>query len=259
MITNREFENQVHLFLPQLRSFLYRLTCDKTSASDLALDAVLETLRQLDTFPNVAALKVGVFTAAVRLAQKHPKVQWRFPDDALDQCHDAVRKELRIFQKISELLAQVPRWSFRVVEHISFCFTCMAKNLALENQITILLADIYAFTRKEIAKILGKSKETIQKLLQEGRQALQEKLYHRCSFINVKATCHYCAETNDLFNPVKDSQQQIEALPFAVLEGKNQTEILTARTKLIKDIDPLLAPGAIVHDAMFGILLKEDR
>ncbi|MCP4402890.1 MAG: hypothetical protein GY801_37010 [bacterium] len=60
-------------------------------------------------------------------------------------------------QKTIEELAYIkntsPHGQFEIKEYIDFCFTCLSKTLPIEQQIALILKDIYAFKRKEILKI----------------------------------------------------------------------------------------------------------
>ena len=79
----------------------------------------------------------------------------RWPTDILDRArneaiaHDEVRGYLAAVNGAS------PHGVFEVSEHIDFCFTCISKTLPLEEQVALLLRNVYRFTTEEVAGAMG--------------------------------------------------------------------------------------------------------
>jgi RNA polymerase sigma-70 factor, ECF subfamily len=55
-----------------------------------------------------------------------------------------------------------PHGKFDLAEHIDFCFTCICKTIPIEQQIALMLIDIYGFKAKEVALILCKGEAAIK-------------------------------------------------------------------------------------------------
>lgn len=65
-----------------------------------------------------------------------------------------------------------PEGTFDMRDHIDHCFTCMAKTLAIEKQVALILKDVYDFSVKEIAVIIDKSQDVVKHLLQDARHTM---------------------------------------------------------------------------------------
>ena len=65
-------------------------------------------------------------------------------------------------------------------EHIDYCFTCMSKTLPIENQVALILKDIYDFQIKEICLILGKTEGVVKHLLNDARNIMTGIFENRC-------------------------------------------------------------------------------
>lgn len=258
-LTRQQFETEFIAVQPQLRSFLYRMTTDKELANDLAQDTFLRALKSLETFNGQSSLKTWLFTIGSNLAKDHFKVQKRFTDDAQDQCRTAAENP-DTATEIYTAFSSLPEQYFELKQHVGFCFTCMAKTLTLEEQIALILADLYDFKRTEIAEILGKTESVVKHLLFEARKALQTKFEHRCAIVNKAGVCYQCAELSDHLNPNPDSAKQLGVLQMSVAanaQSSATTDVLyELRAALVKEIDPLEASNAPLHDTIMKILHK---
>jgi RNA polymerase sigma-70 factor (ECF subfamily) len=62
--------------------------------------------------------------------------------------------------------------AYEMKEHMDFCFTCISKTLLIENQVALILKDIYDFQVREIGLILGKTEGVIKHLLNDARNIM---------------------------------------------------------------------------------------
>jgi RNA polymerase sigma-70 factor (ECF subfamily) len=128
----------------------------------------------------------------------------------------------------------------------------LAKNLQLEQQIAIILMEMYEFKRAEIAAILNLSEGVVKHLLFEGRKELQQKYEQRCALINKKGVCYQCAELNDYFEQSNTATEKISKLGF--VEQNSAEKNLDLRFQLIQKINPLTSKGAALEDVIMQIL-----
>ena len=146
--------------------------------------------------------------------------------------------------------------SYDIKEHIDTCFTCISKSLPIENQIALLLKDVYDFTVKEIMLIIDKSEGQVKYNIQKARKSMEDIFDNRCALVNKKGTCHQCSELNGWFNPKQN--QQIALLKIKMVKEakqKNKEELYKMRTALIKAINPLKSTGNELQE----ILLECNR
>ena len=138
-------------------------------------------------------------------------------------------------------------------EHIDTCFTCISKNLPIENQIAIMLKDIYDFTVTEICQIIDKTEGVVKYLLQDGRKTMINIFDNRCALVNKNGVCHQCTELNGWFNPKENQQQELMKLDLVKGSKKyDREELYNIRTKLVKAIDPLRSNGSELQEILLN-------
>ena len=236
-------------FQNQLKSYLYRLLADRNDVDDLAHDTFIRAYDKISTFNQGSSLKTWVFTIATNLAYNHLKKLKRWPVDAQDQgAHLAINT-----REIAETFRTVHQTSntgaYEIKEHIDFCFTCMSKTLPIENQVALILKDIYDFQIKEICLILEKTEGVVKHLLNDARKIMTDIFENRCALINKKGVCDQCSQLNGIFNPKQDQQEQLMKLELVKGSEKyNREELFALRTHLVKAIDPLHSTGTDLQD-----------
>lgn len=242
----------------KLNSYLYRLTGSREDAEDLVHDTFIKISEKIDTFRGESGFKTWTFAVATNLAKDLKKVKSRWELNVQDLCKEATLVDKSLQDRIVNEFHNQEEKQFEIIEHINYCFTCVAKNLTLEKQIAIILKEIYDFKRTEIAEILNVTEGVVKHLLHDGRNELQEKYSYRCAMVNKQGVCYQCAELNDFLQEKSDSAEKIAALG---LNEKNTAETnLNIRFQLINRINPLTGKGFKVEDTIMQILretLKE--
>jgi RNA polymerase sigma-70 factor (ECF subfamily) len=240
-------------FQNQLRSYLYRLLTDRNDVDDLTHDTFIRAFSRISTFNQDSSLKTWVFKIATNLAYDHLRKLKRWQADAQDRGADLaigseeVRRGFWIAHDTSNAGA------YEMKEHIDFCFTCISKTLPIENQVTLILKDIYDFQIKEICLILGKTEGVIKHLLNDARNIMTNIFENRCALINKNGVCHQCSHINEIFNPKQDQQEELMKLELVKGSKKyNREELFALRTILVKAIDPLHASGTDLHEAIMN-------
>jgi len=236
-------------FQNQLKSYLYRLLTDRNDVDDLAHDTFIRAFDRIATFNQDSSLKTWVFKIATNLAYDHLRKLKRWPADAQDQGAvlaigtEEIGQSFRIVHQTSNAGA------YEMREHIDFCFTCISKTLPIENQVALILKDIYDFQVKEICLIIEKTEGVVKHLLSDARDTMTGIFENRCALINKNGVCHQCSQLNGIFNPKQDQQEQRMKLELVKASTKfNREELFTLRTKLVKAIDPLHSTGADLQD-----------
>jgi len=235
-----------------LTSYLYRLTANKQDAEDLLHDTFIRVKEKHNTFKGNSSFKTWVFAIATNLARDNARVKRRWGINAQDLCKAEAQANPETEQRIDRAFHTQPESNFEITEHISYCFTCLSKNLALETQIAIILKDVYDFSRDEIAGILGKTEGVVKHLLHEGRKELQTKFKNRCALINKTGACYQCAELNDWLQKRSDASDKIAGLKLNPAQSDEKNYEL--RVRIVKEVNPLTGKGANVEDTILQIL-----
>jgi len=236
-------------FQNQLKSYLYRLIVDRNDVDDLMHDTFIKAFDKISTFNQDSSLKTWVFKIATNLAYDHLRKLKRWPADAQDQgailaiSTEEIAQSFRIVHQTSSAGA------YEMKEHIDFCFTCISKTLPIENQVALILKDIYDFQVKEICLIMGNTEGVVKHLLNFSRETMTTVFDNRCALVNKNGVCDQCSQLNGIFNPKQDQQEERMKLELVKASKKfNRAELFTLRTKLVKAIDPLHSSGADLQD-----------
>ncbi|NCD68825.1 RNA polymerase sigma factor [Mucilaginibacter agri] len=238
-------------FQAQLKSYLYRLLADRTYTEDLMHDTFIRAYDKIATFKQDSSLKTWVFTIATNLAYDHLKKLKRWPADAQDQGAFLAINNPEVGQVFRVVHQTSSTGAYEIKEHIDFCFTCISKTLPIENQVTLILKDIYDFPIKEICHILNKTEGVIKHLLNDARKLMSGIFENRCALINKNGVCDQCSQLNGIFNPKQDQQEQRMKLKLVKEAGKkNQEELYILRANLVKAIDPLNSTGTDLQDSI---------
>jgi RNA polymerase sigma-70 factor (ECF subfamily) len=236
-------------FQNQLKSYLYRLLADRNDVDDLTHDTFIRAYDKISTFNQDSSLKTWVFKIATNLAYDHLKKLKRWPADAQDQGANLAINTMEIAQTFRNVHQTSNAGAYEIKEHIDFCFTCISKALPIENQVALILKDIYDFSIKEICLILEKTEGVVKHLLNDARTTMTGIFENRCALINKNGACHQCSQLNGIFNPKQDQQEQLMKLELVKGSKKfNREELFTLRTKLVKAIDPLHSSGTDMQD-----------
>lgn len=236
-------------FQNQLRSYLYRLLTDRNDVQDLTQDTFVKAFDKIATFKGECSLKTWVFQIATNLAYNHLKRHRRWSEDAQDKSKALAMSSKQIQQEFSKVAQSSAYGSYEIREHIDFCFTCISKTLLIENQVALILKDVYDFSVKEIGMILEKSEGVIKHLLIDARKTMTGIFENRCALINKNGVCHQCSELNGAYNPKQNQQEELLKLELVKDSHKfNREELYALRVNLVKNIDPLRSSGADIQD-----------
>ncbi len=236
----------------QLESYLYRLSANKEDAKDLLQDTYLKARKKIDTFQGKSSFKTWVFAIGTNLAKDNQRVKNRWKLEVQDECKNASLSTPSYQQRIIGSFQNQTEQQFEIVEHINYCFTCIAKNLNIEQQIAIILKEFYHFKRTEIAQILNKTEGIVKHLLFDGRKELQTRYEKRCALINKTGVCYQCAELNDFLQEKPNSPKKIRQTKLS--QSNDGDTNLDIRFELISKINPLTSKASELEDTILQIL-----
>ena len=236
-----EFES----FRQQLKSFVLRMTASVQDTEDIVQDTYIKAYEKFDSFRGQSTLKTWVFAIASNLAKDLLRSKKRWPENVTDICKDAAMHNPQFFEEAMHIRATSPQGHFEIKEHIAFCFTCVSKSLPLEQQLAVLLKEVYGFKIKEIVRIMDQTDAMVKYYLHVGRSKMIEVFDHRCSLINKQGICHQCTELNGIFNPKQNEQEELVKIKMANEAGNQDKEALfDLRMKILEELDPFESGAA---------------
>ena len=201
------FQKLFVAFQDQLKSYLFRLTANRADAEDIAHDTFIKAFDNLSTFQQKSSLKTWVFQIATNLCYNYMKKRNRWTEDVSQKAKEIVLANATLRNSIEHLHQHSTSGSYEIKEHINTCFTCISKNLPIENQVALLLKDVYGFSVKEIMQIIDKSEGQVKYFVQTARKTMTGIFDRRCALVNKNGICHQCTELNGWFNPKQNQQE----------------------------------------------------
>lgn len=242
-------------FQSQLKSYLYRLLTDRDDVEDLTHDTFIKAFTKISTFNQESSLKTWIFKIATNLAYDYLRKKKRWLPNAQDKAADLAINSEEIRQIFWMVHDSSPTGAYEMREHIDYCFTCISKTLPIENQIALILKNMYDFQVKEISHILEKSDGVVKHLLNNARSTMTDIFEHRCALINQEGICHQCSHINEIFNPKQNQQEELMKLELVKASKKyNREQLFELRELLVKSIDPLNSSGTDFHEEIMRCL-----
>jgi RNA polymerase sigma-70 factor (ECF subfamily) len=227
-----------------LLAFIYRMTNSVPNAEDLAQETLLRALEKQDQFKGQSTFKTWIFSIAANLTIDQLRKEKRWSENVMDKAKSAAQRQPEFLQLLRGSVKESAHNKFEVKEHIDLCFTCLGKTLPLEQQITLMLKDVFDFRVKEISIILDKSTSQIKHYLEDARATMIEIFNRRCALINKDGVCHQCSELNGVFNSKQDAQQQLIEMKLALPDTNgDKKKLYDLRAALVKSVDPLQSSG----------------
>jgi RNA polymerase sigma-70 factor, ECF subfamily len=244
-MTTEQFTKEFERSSGQLKSYILRITASVADAEDIVHDTYIKAAEKLDGFKGQSSLKTWLFAIASNLAKDNLRARKRWVENVTDITKQAALADPQFFREAMHIRATSPQGQFEIKEHIAFCFTCIAKSLPLEQQISILLKEVYEFKVSEITQILDSTEAMVKYYLHTGRSKMIAVFEGRCALINKQGICHQCSELNGIFNPKQKFQEEAVKIDMAREAGKAGKEHLFAlRMKVIQGIDPFKSNAA---------------
>lgn len=244
-MSNEQFSEEFEAFRGQLKSYILRITASVADTEDIVQDTYLKAVGKLSSFQGESSLKTWVFAIASNLAKDNLRAKKRWTENVTDICREAAMSNQAFFQEAMHIRMTSPQGQFEIREHIAFCFTCISKSLPLEQQICLLLKEVYEFKVQEIAQITANTEAMVKYYLHTGRSKMVQIFEGRCALINKEGVCHQCSELNGIFNPKQKLQEALVKVEMAqAAEKADKEHLFDLRMQVVQGIDPFESNAA---------------
>lgn len=244
-MTNEKLTLAFESFRSELKSFLLRMTASVQDSEDIVQETYIRAHTKINSFREDSSLKTWVFAIAANLARDLLRAKKRWPENVTDICKEAALSNPQFFQEAMQIRQTSPQGQFEIKEHIAFCFTCVSKSLPLEQQIVLLLKEVYGFKIKEIAQIMDQTEAMVKYYLRVGRSKMIDIFEARCSLINKQGVCHQCTELNGIFNPKQETQVALVQIQMVrAAENESKEKLFALRLKILQELDPFESGAA---------------
>ena len=251
------FDDLVKQHQASLKSFLYRFTTSKEDTEDIAQETFAKAFQKFHTFKHDSSFKTWLFSIAANLGKDHLRAKKRWTTTAQDECKKLIGSTPGLATELHEINRTSPYGKYEIREHIDFCFTCIMKTISLEQQLSLMLADIYDFKVPEIAEILDTTTGVVKHYLHNARTTMRNIFEQRCALINKKGACHRCSELNGFNNTKAETQRNVAEMELVkASQNPDKERLFAMRTEIVKAIDPLNANGTDLHNFLLNCAHK---
>jgi RNA polymerase sigma-70 factor (ECF subfamily) len=245
-------------FEKPLKSYLYRLLTNREDVEDFYHNTFIKCFDNIKSFHGEPAqIKSWVFTIATRLSYNHLKREKIWATNAQDVCRDSLVNNLEYQKQFMERVVQSEHNLYEIREHIDFCFTCISKTLSIEQQVALLLKDVYHFKIREVADIMEKTLGQVKHHLLDARRTMTTIFEGRCSFINKNGICYQCTELQGIFNPKSNMHREMMKIKMIEdADNLSKNELFKLRQKIVDSVNPIDNSGMDLHDHLMQHMKK---
>lgn len=221
------------------------MTASGQDSEDIVQDTFIKAFRNIQSYKGSSSLKTWIFAIATNLCKDFLRSKKLWPENVTDLSKDAAISSPTFMKKMMETRTSSPQGDFEIKDHINHCFTCISKTLPIEQQLALLLKEVYEFKVHEIVEIIGATEGVVKHLLFNSRQKMIDIFDKRCSLINKEGFCHQCSELNGYFNPKHELQKDLMKIEMVkAAESKDKDHLFDLRMKVVKNIDPFNSSGS---------------
>jgi RNA polymerase sigma-70 factor, ECF subfamily len=245
MVTDKALTAEFERIRPQLKSFILRMTASVEDSEDIVQDTFIKTFRSIESFKGDSSLKTWIFAVATNLCKDFLRSKKLWPENVTDLSKDAAMGSPTFMKQMMEIRASSLQGDFEIKDHINHCFTCIAKTLPIEQQLALLLKEVYEFKVVEIMAIIGVTEGVVKHLLFNSRQKMIDIFDKRCSLISKEGFCHQCSELNGYFNPKHELQKDLMKIEMVkAAESNDKDHLFDLRMTVVKNINPFDSSGS---------------
>jgi RNA polymerase sigma-70 factor (ECF subfamily) len=243
------FGSLVEPWRKPLFGYIYRMVVLRQDAEDLLQDVLVRVLENIREYRGEARFKSWLFGIATHVCLDHlrHKKRWRLEAQLIGE-REAHADPERVVA-LRELVAQTG-FRYEIREHITFCFSCIARTLPPEEQAALMLKEVLGFTAEEAGAILGVSEPVFRHRLAAARATMIEDYEGLCALINKTGVCHQCRGLREIASEEHRGPDlvQIEVGPGVAVSPEN---LFDARLAIVRDADLEDGPTRTMHDVFF--------
>jgi RNA polymerase sigma-70 factor (ECF subfamily) len=229
--------------LPALRSLTYRMAGHPDDAEDLQQESLLRAFTQLENFRGDSSFKTWLFAVATHVCLDYLRSKRRWRAHAQVYAQEACRHSLTLRSEMSDTVA-TPGFTFDVREHVAFCFTCVARSLPPEQEAAIILREVFEFSNRDAAAMVGVSESVLRHHLAASRKQMEASYEGLCALVNKNGACYQCKELRDL---TPDAERG-PAVPNLDADTEAPNDRFRHRLRIVREAPLVNGRSRALHD-----------
>ena len=191
------------------------------------------------TFGQRSTFSTWVISIATRVAIDHLRAQKRWRRESQIAYANLCASDETMQSEIAGAMME-PEFLFDAREHIAYCFVCIGRSIAPDEQAALVLRDVMDFSNREAANVLGITDSVLRHRLSAAREQMERRYDGLCALISKTGICHQC-----------------EGLGLAAeaMGGKRTTlpdiDSMAARIAEVRAVNPAARNDGALHDIFF--------
>lgn len=227
----------------ELVTYVTRLVVRADVAEEVVQEAAVRMLRTPEVPEEPEATRAWLFRVASNLGIDHLRRHSTWRETVLLDARDRAQGD-EVFRAESQLLRGSPETKAIAREHLAVCLSCTSRNLAPEESAALLLKEVYDFTNREVAEMLGGTFGQAKNWIQSARAKLTARYGETCALVTQKGVCFQCVELDQYFaanrgDPLAGSDRTLDAR-LAILRDLRATPMGPWHRRMMRLVDELL-------------------
>ena len=257
----RSFEALLRPHLRAVRAVVFRMIGHPEDAADLVQEAQLRAFTRLDTFRGESSFGTWLVSIATHACLDHLRKEARWRPYSQKYAEQETHSQPALLKEVRSTITD-PAFAFDVHEHISFCFTCVARSLPPEQEAAIVLREVLDYSNREAAKILDITESVLRHHLAAAREAMKQTYEGLCSLVNKQGICYQCSGFR---NGTPEGRKGPEVQPFlaqaAATGGHGEvTEArFVRRLQVVREHEHAGGVSERLHDLLFQRIRALER
>ncbi len=241
------FDRLCRAALPRLRGVIRRMVGDASETDDLVQEALTRAWTSIARFDGRAEVSTWLCRIGINAAIDHLRQQQRWRARAQIAYANECASSMELGGEVGEALMS-PALRYDAREHIAFCFTCVGRSLAPEQQAALVLREVEGLSNLEAARALDVTESVLRHRLAEARATMEREFDGLCSLVNKQGVCYQCRGLR-------------EGVPDPARQGAPPPDVtaLDARLAVVRDADIDAGATQPLHDLFWRRLRAQER
>jgi RNA polymerase sigma-70 factor (ECF subfamily) len=185
------FDDLARESLPKLRGVIWRMIGHPEDCEDVMQASLTKAWESIGTFAGRSQFSTWLVAIATRTAIDHLREQKRWRRESQIAYANLCASEEEMQGEIAQTMME-PEFVFDAKEHIAYCFVCIGRSIAPDEQAALVLRDVMDFSNREAANILGISDSVLRHRLAAAREQMEKQYDGLCALISKTGICHQC-------------------------------------------------------------------
>jgi RNA polymerase sigma-70 factor (ECF subfamily) len=203
-----------------LRRFISRKIANEADCADLCQEVLFRAYSRMGTFRGDSSFDTWLISIAKRALAEYYRSN--APPDVAEKTLSSYDQSFydHSFEAICDIHNQIRN-----------CLISMMKTLTHEEQVALVLCDIYGFSAKASCRMIGKKLGAFKHLLHKSRYLMNLISHNTCAVVRRTADFSHCYACNAL------DRQMLRMLPFGV---SSKHSPLPSPSELLGEINSLI-------------------